>query len=50
MLSNLHGQGSTIVMVTHDPRSAEQAERQVSLFDGRIVDDQRVRVRAATVA
>jgi putative ABC transport system ATP-binding protein len=51
MLSNLHRQGSTIVMVTHDPRSAEQAERQVSLFDGRIVDDQRLSVRpAATVA
>jgi putative ABC transport system ATP-binding protein len=45
MLADLHSQGSTIVMVTHDPRSAEQAERQVSLFDGKIVDDQRVRVR-----
>jgi putative ABC transport system ATP-binding protein len=51
MLANLHAQGSTIVMVTHDPRSAEQAERQVSLFDGRIVDDRRLSVRsAATVA
>ena len=50
LLEDLHRQGSTIVMVTHDPRSAEQAERQVCLFDGKIVDDQRVRVRAATVA
>ncbi|HYC89900.1 MAG TPA: ABC transporter ATP-binding protein [Thermoanaerobaculia bacterium] len=51
LLDTLHKQGSTIVMVTHDPRSAEQAERQVSLFDGRIVDDRRVRPRsAATVA
>jgi len=51
MLAGLHRQGSTIVMVTHDPRSAEQAERQVSLFDGRIVDDHRLRVRpVATVA
>ncbi|MCU1350286.1 MAG: efflux transporter, ATP-binding protein [Acidobacteria bacterium] len=51
LLSDLHRQGSTIVMVTHDPRSAEQAERQVSLFDGKIVDDQRLRPRsAATVA
>ena len=41
LLDALHQQGSTIVMVTHDPRSAEQAERQISLFDGRIVDDQR---------
>ncbi|MFZ5636001.1 MAG: ABC transporter ATP-binding protein [Pseudomonadota bacterium] len=43
LLNSLHKQGSTIVMVTHDPRSAEQAERQVSLFDGKIVDDRRVR-------
>jgi putative ABC transport system ATP-binding protein len=50
MLSDLHRQGSTIVMVTHDPRSAEQAERQVSLFDGKLVEDQRLRVRSATVA
>jgi predicted ABC-type transport system involved in lysophospholipase L1 biosynthesis ATPase subunit len=26
-------------MVTHDPRSAEQATRQVCLFDGKLVDD-----------
>jgi putative ABC transport system ATP-binding protein len=39
LLANLHRQGSTIVMVTHDPRSAEQAQRQVSLFDGKVVED-----------
>lgn len=46
MLTALHKQGSTIVMVTHDPRSAEQADRQVSLFDGKIVDDRRLRAAA----
>jgi len=46
LLAALHGQGSSIVMVTHDPRSAEQAERQISLFDGKIVDDRRVRAAA----
>ncbi|HEU4888425.1 MAG TPA: ABC transporter ATP-binding protein, partial [Thermoanaerobaculia bacterium] len=44
LLDALHEQGSTIVMVTHDPRSAERAERQISLFDGKIVGDQRVGV------
>lgn len=44
LLASLHNRGSTIVMVTHDPRSAEQAERQISLFDGKIVDDRRGRV------
>ncbi|MEQ1514453.1 MAG: ABC transporter ATP-binding protein [Lysobacteraceae bacterium] len=39
LLSALHRDGSTIVMVTHDPRSAEQAMRQISLFDGKLVDD-----------
>jgi putative ABC transport system ATP-binding protein len=47
LLVALHDQGSTIVMVTHDPRSAEKAERQVSLFDGKIVDDRRLRAIAA---
>jgi putative ABC transport system ATP-binding protein len=51
LLGTLHKQGSTIVMVTHDPRWTEQADRQVSLFDGRIVDDRRLRARPAiTVA
>ena len=51
LLDELHGQGSTIVMVTHDPRFAERAERVVSLFDGKIVDDRRLRASpAATVA
>jgi len=39
LLDSLHRQGSTIVMVTHDPRSAAQASRQISLFDGKLVDD-----------
>jgi putative ABC transport system ATP-binding protein len=46
LLTTLHKQGSTIVMVTHDPRLVEQAERQISLFDGKIVDDRRVAAAA----
>ena len=49
LLSSLHKNGSTIVMVTHDPRSAEQAERQISLFDGKVVEDRR-RERTPMVA
>jgi ABC-type lipoprotein export system ATPase subunit len=30
--------------VTHDPRSAEQAERQISLFDGKVVEDRSTRL------
>ena len=43
LLDTLHAQGSTIVMVTHDPRFAQRAHRQISLFDGRIVQDHRLR-------
>ena len=42
LLAAQHEQGSTIVMVTHDPRWAEHADRQVSLFDGKITDDRRL--------
>ena len=47
LLTALHREGGTIVMVTHDPRSAEQAQRQISLFDGKVVDDRRTRVTTA---
>ena len=39
MLKELHEDGATICMVTHDKRFAAQAERTVYLFDGRIVGD-----------
>ena len=41
LLSELHREGATICMVTHDSRYAHHAERTVHLFDGRIVDDKR---------
>jgi putative ABC transport system ATP-binding protein len=37
LLQELHQEGATICMVTHDPRFAAHAERQVHLFDGKIV-------------
>src|SRR6202047_4881636 len=39
LLKELHAAGSTICMVTHDPRYAEFADRTVQLFDGRIVEE-----------
>jgi putative ABC transport system ATP-binding protein len=39
LLSELHRDGATICMVTHDPRFADCASRTVHLFDGRIVDE-----------
>jgi putative ABC transport system ATP-binding protein len=39
LLSELHRDGATICMVTHDPRYALLAERSITLFDGRIVEE-----------
>ena len=41
LLRELHQDGATICMVTHDPRYAEHADRTVHLFDGQIVRDER---------
>lgn len=38
LLKELHAAGSTLCVVTHDPRYAQMAGRQISMFDGRIVD------------
>ena len=39
LLRELHRQGATICMVTHDPRYAEYADRTIHLFDGRVVEE-----------
>jgi putative ABC transport system ATP-binding protein len=39
LLRELHGEGSTICMVTHDPRYAHFADHTLNLFDGQIVSE-----------
>jgi putative ABC transport system ATP-binding protein len=39
LLRELHADGATICMVTHDPRYASYADRTIHLFDGRIVQE-----------
>ena len=39
LLSELHRGGTTICMVTHDPRYARRADRSIHLFDGRVVEE-----------
>jgi putative ABC transport system ATP-binding protein len=39
LLQELHSEGATICMVTHDPRFARHAERTIHLFDGRVVEE-----------
>ncbi|HVS76093.1 MAG TPA: ABC transporter ATP-binding protein, partial [Steroidobacteraceae bacterium] len=38
LIEELHGEGATIVMVTHDPAIAARAQREIHILDGQIVD------------
>ncbi len=42
LLRELNANGSTICMVTHDSRYARHADREVNLFDGRVVEAEAV--------
>jgi putative ABC transport system ATP-binding protein len=46
LMADLHMQGATICMVTHDPRYAQLASRTVHLFDGRIVEEHEAAAQA----
>jgi ABC-type lipoprotein export system ATPase subunit len=39
LLRDLHASGTTIVMVTHNPEYARQAQRTIHLFDGRVLEE-----------
>ena len=40
LLQDLHESGSTILMVTHDPRYSTYAQRTIRLFDGQVVEEE----------
>lgn len=42
LFDDLHAEGATIVLVTHDERIAERAPRVVTMRDGHVVADDRV--------
>lgn len=42
LLRELHRNGATICMVTHDSRFARHADRSIHLFDGRVVEEEHV--------
>jgi len=49
LLAELHREGATICMVTHDPRFAAHADRQVHLFDGLIVTEAELREKVREI-
>ena len=50
LIDQLHKNGTTVCMVTHDPHSASRAQRTIEVFDGQIVSDQMVNEPAAIIA
>ena len=49
LMRELHREGATICMVTHDPRYAQHADRTIHLFDGRVVEDAEAKMLAGAV-
>ena len=41
IFKELHRQGNTIVLITHDPDVAKQAERSINILDGKITEVRR---------
>ena len=39
LLKGLHERGTTVCMVTHDPRYLRYAQRTIHLFDGQVVEE-----------
>jgi putative ABC transport system ATP-binding protein len=49
LLQNLHREGATICMVTHDVRFAKHAQREIHLFDGKVVAEEELKKLMADV-
>jgi putative ABC transport system ATP-binding protein len=43
IFDRLHQEGKTIILVTHDPRIGEHAQRMVSILDGQVMDDRKLK-------
>lgn len=50
LLAQVHAQGRTVVLVTHDPQVAARADRVVALVDGQVAADLRLQGSAADVS
>lgn len=50
ILDNLHREGNTVIIVTHDRNIASRAHRILSIFDGRIASDEKTTSAAAKVS
>ena len=44
LMERINAEGTTVIMVTHNPECAERAHRQLHVFDGRVIDVERPKV------
>jgi putative ABC transport system ATP-binding protein len=49
LFDELHRQGNTVILVTHEPDIAAHADRKIVLRDGKVLSDVREPARAAAV-
>lgn len=47
ILQELHAEGHTVILVTHDPKVAQHAQRVIEIADGQVVADRRQAVEPA---
>ncbi|MFN3915148.1 MAG: MacB family efflux pump subunit [Aquabacterium sp.] len=47
ILQELHAEGHTVILVTHDPKVAQHAQRIIEIADGQVVADRRQAVEPA---
>ncbi len=50
LLSDLHGSGKTIIVVTHDPRMLQFATHSIYLLDGKVVPEEVYKTTTAKMA
>jgi putative ABC transport system ATP-binding protein len=43
LFEKLHAEGNTIILVTHEPDIAERAHRVITIRDGEIEKDERIK-------
>jgi putative ABC transport system ATP-binding protein len=48
LFRELHEQGRTVVIITHEPDVAAQAARTIHILDGQVVDDHAVTAGVAS--
>ena len=46
LLRELHAEGATICLVTHDPRHARDAQKTIHLFDGQVVTEEEAAIKS----